>query len=1014
MASGTATVKSVVSGDTLVLVGKATNGPPPEISITLAHVQCPKIARGPSQVDEPFAWESREFLRNLAIGKTVSFKVTQTALSINRTFGDVTLNGVPLVKSVVERGWASLKDNRDQGSNAENDALYEDLKLLNEIAKANNLGIYDKSETAKKSAVRTIDWTIDAKKYHDALTASRKSPAGAPIVINAVVEHVRDGASFRCYVPADSCYVSFAFAGATAPRVNTPSGNSSEASKKAEPEPFAIQSKLFTEFRLLNRRVDLAVQGVSSGKGEAMLLGTVLHAKGNITVEVLRAGLGRVADWTLALLPKEGVIALREAENAAKRDNRGVWADYVPPPLSPHLRTFEAVVVEIISGDTISVLEGQTEQRVTFSSIRVPRQQAKGAAADPFAVECKEFVRQKLIGKSVTVSVEYQRGEGRDVRQFGSVYYVGQRQGGQRQSGRMDIAAQLVQEGLAVTVRHRGDEPRAAGYDMLLVDEVEAVLKKKGMHGPQKASAGLSNDITTDPKKAKAYYATLSKDKTYKGVVEHVFTGSRFKISIPSENVTLQLALSQVRTPQVTKQAAVEGAASSEEQEEGEVLEHPLARWVEEGKLFSRRNFLQRKVDVEIFDIDRNGILLGRVCAVVDGKAAAPVAVTLVQQGLASVDKFASRRGGSEVSELLELQAQAQAEKRGMWIVPNAVPVTQKEAEEEDVEEGRAGGEAGNEDAAKNLFRVNLTEIYDGARFAVNFVDQPNASDSALLRGQMKLAEMEEMMGAFAREQLSSGDSEAEVVVAKGGLLAAYHDNPSAEGAAEQEKVWLRASVEERPDKGEAKVLFVDYGHRAVVPVKSLRGLPEPLKHYAPQAVECSLAFIRSESVETEVGLAAARALNSLAWGKPCLIKVHAKERVSGGRDKGGAGDKQQPAKLEVSLFALESFSEEHLARATNVGVKLVRYGFLRISATQARRVKGGARPNRRGGNKSVPHVETTNETLRELEVAQELAHKEHLRMWAYGHPGDSDDEEDKKEELKKKEEVKKEEKPKK
>ena len=81
-----------------MLVGKAANGPPLEITITLAHVHCPKIARGPSQVDEAYAWESREYLRALCIGKKVNFKVTQTVMSINRTFGDVSLNGVPLVK----------------------------------------------------------------------------------------------------------------------------------------------------------------------------------------------------------------------------------------------------------------------------------------------------------------------------------------------------------------------------------------------------------------------------------------------------------------------------------------------------------------------------------------------------------------------------------------------------------------------------------------------------------------------------------------------------------------------------------------------------------------------------------------------------------------------------------------------------------------------------------------------------------------------------------------------------
>jgi hypothetical protein len=316
------------------------------------------------------------------------------------------------------------------------------------------------------------------------------------------------------------------------------------------------------------------------------------------------------------------------------------------------------------------------------------------------------------------------------------------------------------------------------------------------------------------------------------------------------------------------------------------------------------------------------------------------------------------------------------------------------------------------------MFRVNLTEIYDGANFAINFVEQPNEGDSSLLRGQMKLGEMEEMMGAFAKEVLdgSSQDTSAAaaaVGASKGALLAVLHENPSPASDEEPiEQVWLRGSVQEKQEGGGVRVVFVDYGHSAVVPQSSLRALPEPLKHYAAQAIPCTLSFLRAQSVSTEAGVAAARALNSLAWGKSCLIKVHGRERppASTGKSSGGDGksssSSSSPTKLEVSLYAVESFDEEHLSHATNVGVKLVRHGFLRISAALARKVRGGSRPNRRGGTKTLPRAVTSNETLHELEVAQELAHKEHLRLWAYGDPGDSDDEEEeKREEPKKKEE---------
>ena len=53
----------------------------------------------------------------------------------------------------------------------------------------------------------------------------------------------------------------------------------------------------------------------------------------------------------------EGVLALREAENFAKRERRGLWADVAPTETDPNCRVFEATVVEIQSGDTVIVLE---------------------------------------------------------------------------------------------------------------------------------------------------------------------------------------------------------------------------------------------------------------------------------------------------------------------------------------------------------------------------------------------------------------------------------------------------------------------------------------------------------------------------------------------------------------------------------------------------------------------------------------------------------------------------------
>ena len=160
----------------------------------------------------------------------------------------------------------TLKQHRDSVTDTDTPDIYPELVALNTAAKTTHLGIYTTDEVVKKNAIRAVDWTTDATKYFETLQLGRKvalSPT-TPIVLDVVIEHIRDGASFRCYVPKDSCYVSFAFAGATCPRVNTPSASAgtvsadgSTPSAAAGPEPFAVQSKLFTELRLLNRRLEL-------------------------------------------------------------------------------------------------------------------------------------------------------------------------------------------------------------------------------------------------------------------------------------------------------------------------------------------------------------------------------------------------------------------------------------------------------------------------------------------------------------------------------------------------------------------------------------------------------------------------------------------------------------------------------------------------------------------------------------------------------------------------------------
>ena len=91
--TGKATVKAVLSGDTVLLMGASAGGPPPEMQMSLSSLAAPRLARREGDTEEAFAWQSREFLRKLCVGKVVEFAVEYSVAAINRDFGTLALGG---------------------------------------------------------------------------------------------------------------------------------------------------------------------------------------------------------------------------------------------------------------------------------------------------------------------------------------------------------------------------------------------------------------------------------------------------------------------------------------------------------------------------------------------------------------------------------------------------------------------------------------------------------------------------------------------------------------------------------------------------------------------------------------------------------------------------------------------------------------------------------------------------------------------------------------------------------
>ncbi|KAJ4456226.1 putative ribonuclease TUDOR 1 [Paratrimastix pyriformis] len=112
------------SGATIIIYGTPQGGPPPENQITLESLLAPM--RSTETTEEPYAWESRDFLRRICVGKQVRFQITRPGMQPGRDYGSVFLveGNENLALSYVAEGWCDVKEIKDA---ARRPSYYEDL-----------------------------------------------------------------------------------------------------------------------------------------------------------------------------------------------------------------------------------------------------------------------------------------------------------------------------------------------------------------------------------------------------------------------------------------------------------------------------------------------------------------------------------------------------------------------------------------------------------------------------------------------------------------------------------------------------------------------------------------------------------------------------------------------------------------------------------------------------------------------------------------------------------------------
>ncbi|KAI9804408.1 MAG: hypothetical protein M1825_001307 [Sarcosagium campestre] len=773
-----AKVKSVTSGDTLVLT--SVKNSTQERLLSLAFVTAPRLRR---DGDEPFAFQSRDFLRRLVVGKVVQFQVLYTItppnsrpIELGRVISPTTGQAFP--ETAVAEGWLKLRDNAGRNETTdESISLLEKLKAAEAKAKSESKGLWATSG----GAIEVVQDLDDPKAFAEEWK-------GKPV--DAIVEKVLSGDRVivrLLLAPKRHVQTLLLIAGLRCPstkRVNTSDGKEQAAEAGGE------RAHQFVEERILQRNVKIDVLGVSP---QNQLIGNVKHPMGSIAEFVMKAGLGRCVDNHSTLLGQDMKV-LRDAEKSAKDKKLELFKDHVAPR-GGDSSSLDAVVSKVQSADTIYVRHKTgVEKRVNLSSVRQPKPSDPKQA--PFGAEAKEFLRKRLIGKSVRVNIDAKRPaqDGFEEREMATVTL-----------NNKNVALLLVEEGWVSVIRHRrDDEDRSQIYDELLAAEAEAQKAKKGLWADKASGARQYADASESVQKAKIQLSVLQRQKRVPAIVDYVKSGSRFTVLVPRESARLTFVLSGIRAPKSAR-----GANDTSE---------PFGQ---EAHDFANRRLNQRDVEIDVENIDKVGGFIGTLY--INRESFAKI---LVEEGLASVHAYSAEQSG-HARELFAAESRAKEARKNIWQDWDPSKEEDGAGEEETTQANGTNGDTAVE-RKKDYRDVVITNIDETCKLKIQ---QVGTGTSALT----------EMMNAFKTFHLNKANEQPLPGPPKTGELVAARFSEDGQ--------WYRAKVRHNDREGKvAEVLYIDYGNSEKQAWSQLRPLSQPqfsTQRLKSQAVDAIFSFLQ-------------------------------------------------------------------------------------------------------------------------------------------------------------------------
>lgn len=486
--------------------------------------------------------------------------------------------------------------------------------------------------------------------------------------------------------------------------------------------------------------------------------------------------------------------ALRDAEKVGQQAKKGLFKSHVAKS-NGAASSSEATVTRVFSADTIFVRnKAGVEQRLNISSVRQPKPSDPKQSA--YTDAAKEYLRKKIIGKHVKVSIDGKRpaADGYDAKEVATVVLNDK-----------NIGLQLVSDGWCSVVRHRRDDlDRSPDYDELLAAEEAAQKEKKGMWSDKPPATKHLLDASESLQKAKMQLGSLQRMKKIPAVVDFVKGGARFVVHVPREGIKMNLVLGGIRAPK--------SARGTEKGEPFGQEAHDLAI----------KRLQQRDVEIDVWGTDKVGGFIGELY--VNRESFAKV---LVEEGFATLHPYSAEQLGN-ATELNAAEQRAKDARRGIW--HNWDP----NAGSEDFDPASSNGNGTNGDAAPVSRKPDYRDV---------IVTDINAETGALkiqLVGE-NTRSLEAMMKAFKSFHVNPTSGSSLEGPPKAGDYVAARFSEDGE--------WYRARIRSNDRLlGNAVVEFIDFGNSEKLPWAKLRPLSQPQFQTAKlkgQAVNAVLSLLQ-------------------------------------------------------------------------------------------------------------------------------------------------------------------------